>query len=70
MNLFASVLCRTDTTRVEFTIPLRENWALPFFAVQIAAITFLFKPHLRPSHEVRDVLVLVLKYKMLDKMGW
>ncbi|EMP36872.1 Protein dpy-19 like protein 3 [Chelonia mydas] len=42
---------RIDTTRVEFTIPLRENWALPFFAVQIAAITYLFRSHLRPLHE-------------------
>lgn len=46
------LLCRTDTTRVEFTIPLRENWALPFFAVQIAAITYFLRPNLRPLSEV------------------
>ncbi|KAH0619597.1 hypothetical protein JD844_000331, partial [Phrynosoma platyrhinos] len=28
---------RIDTTRVEFTIPLRENWALPFFANHLKA---------------------------------
>lgn len=47
-----SVLYRVDTTRVEFTIPLRENWALPFFAVQIAAITYLLRTHLQPAQEV------------------
>lgn len=46
------VLYRVDTTRVEFTIPLRENWALPFFAVQIAAITYLLRTHLQPVQEV------------------
>lgn len=47
--LFSS---RIDTTRVEFTIPLRENWALPFFAVQIATITYLFRPDLTRVKEV------------------
>lgn len=50
MKLF--VLYRIDTTRVEFTIPLRENWALPFFAIQIAAITYLLRTHLQPAQEV------------------
>ncbi|GAB1291947.1 Probable C-mannosyltransferase DPY19L3 [Apodemus speciosus] len=43
---------RIDTTRVEFTIPLRENWALPFFAIQIAAITYFLRPNLQPLSEV------------------
>ncbi|XP_065423226.1 protein C-mannosyl-transferase DPY19L3 isoform X8 [Chrysemys picta bellii] len=51
---------RIDTTRVEFTIPLRENWALPFFAVQIAAITYLFRSHLRPLHEVTWLYIIQL----------
>ncbi|XP_057256128.1 probable C-mannosyltransferase DPY19L3 isoform X3 [Pezoporus wallicus] len=42
---------RIDTTRVEFTIPLRENWALPFFAVQIAAITYLLRTNLQPARQ-------------------
>ncbi|XP_030907700.1 protein C-mannosyl-transferase DPY19L3 isoform X3 [Melopsittacus undulatus] len=42
---------RIDTTRVEFTIPLRENWALPFFAVQIAAITYLLRANLQPARQ-------------------
>ncbi|ETE58176.1 Protein dpy-19-like 3 [Ophiophagus hannah] len=45
------IVNRVDTTRVEFTIPLRENWALPFFAIQLTAITVLFRPHLRSAHE-------------------
>lgn len=45
-------LCRTDTTRVEFTVPLRENWALPFFAIQVAAVTYFLRPNLQPRSEV------------------
>lgn len=50
--LTLSPLCRTDTTRVEFTVPLRENWALPFFAMQVAAVTYFLRPDLRPRSEV------------------
>lgn len=52
-------VCRTDTTRVEFTIPLRENWALPFFAVQVAAITYFLRPNLRPVSEVSPLILPV-----------
>ncbi|NXU84922.1 D19L3 mannosyltransferase, partial [Xiphorhynchus elegans] len=51
---------RVDTTRVEFTIPLRENWALPFFAVQIAAITYLLRTHLQPAQERLTLLVIFI----------
>ncbi|XP_056881553.1 probable C-mannosyltransferase DPY19L3 isoform X2 [Takifugu flavidus] len=40
------ILNRVDTTRVEFTISLRENWSLPFLALQVAAITCYLRPHL------------------------
>ncbi|XP_044283651.1 probable C-mannosyltransferase DPY19L3 isoform X1 [Varanus komodoensis] len=60
---------RLDTTRVEFTIPLRENWALPFFAVQLAAITVLFRPHLRPTHE-RLTLLAVFISTFLFSLTW
>lgn len=49
---FVFSVCRIDTTRVEFTIPLRENWALPFFAIQIAAITYFLRPNLQPLSQV------------------
>ncbi|XP_069491552.1 protein C-mannosyl-transferase DPY19L3 [Ambystoma mexicanum] len=54
------IVNRIDTTRVEFTIPLRENWALPFFAVQITAITYFLKPHLTPLQERLTLLALFL----------
>nr|XP_057932746.1 probable C-mannosyltransferase DPY19L3 [Doryrhamphus excisus] len=40
------ILNRVDTTRVEFTISLRENWSLPFLALQVAAITCYLRPGL------------------------
>ncbi|KAF7657562.1 hypothetical protein LDENG_00024970 [Lucifuga dentata] len=40
------ILNRVDTTRVEFTISLRENWSLPFLALQVTAITCYLRPHL------------------------
>ena len=49
---FVFSMYRIDTTRVEFTIPLRENWALPFFAIQIAAITYFLRPNLQPLSQV------------------
>ncbi|KFR02398.1 protein C-mannosyl-transferase DPY19L3 isoform X2 [Opisthocomus hoazin] len=60
---------RTDTTRVEFTIPLRENWALPFFAVQIASITYLLRTHLQPIQE-RLTLVAVFIATFLFSLTW
>ncbi|TRY80206.1 hypothetical protein DNTS_017765 [Danionella cerebrum] len=45
------ILNRVDTTRVEFTISLRENWSIPFFALQVAAITCYLRPHLKPMHQ-------------------
>ncbi|KAJ7311914.1 hypothetical protein JRQ81_006233 [Phrynocephalus forsythii] len=63
------IINRVDTTRVEFTIPLRENWALPFFAVQIAAITFFVKPQLRPVHE-RLALLAIFISTFLFSLAW
>ncbi|XP_068174333.1 protein C-mannosyl-transferase DPY19L3 isoform X1 [Antennarius striatus] len=40
------ILNRVDTTRVEFTISLRENWSLPFLALQVAAISCYLRPKL------------------------
>nr|XP_056718346.1 probable C-mannosyltransferase DPY19L3 [Euleptes europaea] len=60
---------RIDTTRVEFTIPLRENWALPVFAVQVAAIIFLFRPHLRPTHEKLTCLAVFIS-TFLFSLAW
>ncbi|XP_060041642.1 probable C-mannosyltransferase DPY19L3 isoform X2 [Erinaceus europaeus] len=60
---------RIDTTRVEFTIPLRENWALPFFAVQIAAITYFLRPKLQPLSE-RLTLLAIFISTFLFSLTW
>ncbi|KAM4639108.1 protein C-mannosyl-transferase DPY19L3 isoform 3-T5 [Amazona ochrocephala] len=60
---------RIDTTRVEFTIPLRENWALPFFAVQIAAITYLLRTNLQPAQE-RLTFMAVFIATFLFSLMW
>lgn len=66
------VLCRIDTTRVEFTVPLRENWALPFFAVQTAAVTYFLRPNLQPLSEVSLVLhvILVPRFSLRSLRKW
>uniref|UniRef100_A0A671YUD1 Dpy-19 like 4 n=1 Tax=Sparus aurata TaxID=8175 RepID=A0A671YUD1_SPAAU len=33
------VINRPDTTKVDHAIPLRDNWALPYFSCQVAALT-------------------------------
>ncbi|XP_047566894.1 probable C-mannosyltransferase DPY19L3 isoform X2 [Lutra lutra] len=60
---------RIDTTRVEFTIPLRENWALPFFAIQIAAITYFLRPNLQPLSE-RLTLLAIFISTFLFSLTW
>ncbi|XP_069477474.1 probable C-mannosyltransferase DPY19L4 isoform X2 [Ambystoma mexicanum] len=45
------VINSADTTRMYDSIPLRENWALPYFAFQIAALTGYLKNNLNPSTE-------------------
>ncbi|XP_075392380.1 protein C-mannosyl-transferase DPY19L3 isoform X1 [Tenrec ecaudatus] len=66
---FWYVTNRMDTTRVEFTVPLRENWALPFFAIQIAAITYFLKPKLQPLSE-RLTLVAIFVSTLLFSLAW
>nr|XP_027308282.1 probable C-mannosyltransferase DPY19L4 isoform X3 [Anas platyrhynchos] len=41
----------TDTTRIDYSIPSRENWALPYFACQVAALTGYLKKNLNCSAE-------------------
>nr|XP_015310530.1 PREDICTED: probable C-mannosyltransferase DPY19L4 isoform X3 [Macaca fascicularis] len=49
------IINRVDTTRIEYSIPLRENWALPYFACQIAALTGYLKSNLNTYGEVYEV---------------
>ncbi|XP_021242881.1 probable C-mannosyltransferase DPY19L4 isoform X4 [Numida meleagris] len=45
------IINRTDTTRIDYSIPSRENWALPYFACQVAALTGYLKKNLSCSAE-------------------
>ncbi|XP_077023350.1 putative C-mannosyltransferase DPY19L4 isoform X3 [Tamandua tetradactyla] len=49
------VINRVDTTRIEYSIPLRENWALPYLACQIAALTGYLKSNVNTYAEVHEV---------------
>ncbi|XP_044126397.1 probable C-mannosyltransferase DPY19L3 isoform X2 [Bufo gargarizans] len=63
------IVNRSDTTRVEFTIPLRENWALPFFAVQIAGISYFLRPGLT-SLKTRLSLLVVFISTFFFSLTW
>ncbi|XP_066569770.1 protein C-mannosyl-transferase DPY19L3 isoform X1 [Amia ocellicauda] len=63
------ILNRIDTTRVEFTIPLRENWSLPFFALQVAAITYYLKPQLKPLQQ-KLALLLIFMSTLAFSLTW
>ena len=45
-------LFRDDTTRIAFTIPLRESFGFPFLFAQIAFITFFFKKNVSSHAQV------------------
>ncbi|XP_055966868.1 probable C-mannosyltransferase DPY19L4 [Sorex fumeus] len=45
------IINRVDTTRIDYSIPLRENWALPYFACQVAALTGYLKSSLNSYGE-------------------
>ncbi|XP_067854079.1 protein C-mannosyl-transferase DPY19L3 [Heptranchias perlo] len=63
------ILNRIDTTRVEFTIPLRENWSLPFFALQIMAITYYLRPQLKPLQQ-QLLFTLIMASTFLFCVTW
>ncbi|XP_051879813.1 probable C-mannosyltransferase DPY19L4 isoform X2 [Pristis pectinata] len=52
------IINRTDTTRVEHTVPLRENWALPYFALQVGALTGYLKTNINSTMEVFSYLLM------------
>uniref|UniRef100_K1R1G3 Dpy-19-like protein 3 n=1 Tax=Magallana gigas TaxID=29159 RepID=K1R1G3_MAGGI len=47
-----------DTTRVEYIIPLRESFSLPFLWVQIAATTYYFRHTCSPQKERLSVFII------------
>ncbi|RXN00107.1 putative C-mannosyltransferase DPY19L3 [Acipenser ruthenus] len=63
------ILNRIDTTRVEFTIPLRENWSIPFLALQVAAITYYLRPQLKPLQQ-KLALSLIFLSTLTFSLTW
>uniref|UniRef100_K1PWP7 Dpy-19-like protein 3 n=1 Tax=Magallana gigas TaxID=29159 RepID=K1PWP7_MAGGI len=49
---------KLDTTRVEYIIPLRESFSLPFLWVQIAATTYYFRHNCSPQKERLSVFII------------
>ncbi|XP_061903306.1 probable C-mannosyltransferase DPY19L4 isoform X1 [Entelurus aequoreus] len=46
------VISRTDVTRVDQAVPLREHWALPFYSCQVAALTGFLCHNIRSTAEM------------------
>ncbi|KAH0617556.1 hypothetical protein JD844_015937 [Phrynosoma platyrhinos] len=63
------IINRADTTRIDYSIPLRENWALPYFACQVAALTGYLKNNLNSSAE-RFCYLLVSASTYTFMMMW
>ncbi|XP_039382111.1 probable C-mannosyltransferase DPY19L4 isoform X5 [Mauremys reevesii] len=63
------IINRTDTTRIDYSIPLRENWALPYFACQVAALTGYLKNNINFSAE-RFCYLLVSASTYTFMMMW
>ncbi|XP_064628354.1 protein C-mannosyl-transferase DPY19L3-like isoform X2 [Lineus longissimus] len=51
---------RFDTTRVEYTIPLRESFALPFLWGQIAALTYYLSAQTTKKKKIFSLCVITL----------
>uniref|UniRef100_A0A3Q0T234 Dpy-19 like 4 n=1 Tax=Amphilophus citrinellus TaxID=61819 RepID=A0A3Q0T234_AMPCI len=46
------VINRPDTTKVDHAIPLRDNWALPYFSCQVAALTGFLRNNISSATEM------------------
>ncbi|ERE85298.1 putative protein dpy-19 [Cricetulus griseus] len=64
-----STFAQVDTTRIEYSIPLRENWALPYFACQVAALTGYLKRNLNTYAE-RFCYLLMSASTYTFMMAW
>ncbi|KAI5100758.1 putative C-mannosyltransferase DPY19L3 isoform X2 [Silurus meridionalis] len=49
------IINRPDTTKVDYAIPLRDNWALPYFSCQVAALTGFLSNSISSATETADV---------------
>lgn len=52
------VINRSDTTSVEYAIPLRDNWAMPYFACQVAALTGFLNNNINSATEMLCYLTM------------
>lgn len=52
---------RPDTTKVDHAIPLRDNWALPYFSCQVAALTGFLSNNISSATEVSLLKWTVIK---------
>ncbi|GLD59385.1 probable C-mannosyltransferase DPY19L4 [Lates japonicus] len=48
------VINRPDTTKVDHAIPLRDNWALPYFSCQVAALTGFLSNNISSATEIQE----------------
>ncbi|XP_056273718.1 probable C-mannosyltransferase DPY19L4 isoform X2 [Pseudoliparis swirei] len=46
------VINRPDTTKVDYAIPLRDNWALPYFSCQVATLTGFLSNNISSATEM------------------
>lgn len=56
--------CRQDATKVDQGVPLRENWALPYFSCQVVALTGFLTNNLGSASEVG-----LLRPRLLQEEG-
>uniref|UniRef100_A0A4W5N521 Dpy-19 like 4 n=1 Tax=Hucho hucho TaxID=62062 RepID=A0A4W5N521_9TELE len=52
------VINRPDTTKVDYAIPLRDNWALPYFSCQVAALTGFLSNNVNSASEMFCYLLM------------
>ncbi|KAI4889481.1 hypothetical protein NFI96_015241 [Prochilodus magdalenae] len=52
------IINRSDTTKVDYAIPLRDNWALPYFSCQVAALTGFLSNSISSSTEMFCYLLM------------
>ncbi|XP_064610291.1 protein C-mannosyl-transferase DPY19L3-like [Liolophura sinensis] len=60
---------KDETTRVAYTAPLREHFSLPFLWVQIAAISYFFRPSVSAKCEKISTVVIVFA-SFFFTLGW
>ncbi|KAG7324499.1 hypothetical protein KOW79_012515 [Hemibagrus wyckioides] len=52
------IINRSDTTKVDYAIPLRDNWALPYFSCQVAALTGFLSNNISSAMEMFCYLLM------------